>query len=298
MERGLFRSDPSRRSGNNQLLSEQGVAVPNATQSSKADTPQVDFLITLDMASRIAAVEQSEKSRAIRDFLWTAMREEQDVQVKAKPAERPPAVQPAPVITQENGTDTENRYLSPFSFDGKNIRVIEVDGEPYWVAKDVAEALDYTWNATKTVGHVPDEWRGVESVPTPSGAQDMLTLSEQGLYFFVARSDKPRAVPFQKWVAGEVLPAIRKTGQYSIRNGSPQLEHKNTGRKESPIWLYDGPLVKLRWKAPSSRSQTAGGYLKKECHYDTPWNRSVSLPEIATRNTCPMPVFLVKRDSE
>lgn len=42
----------------------------------------------------------------------------------------------------------------------------------------------------------------------------MLTLSEQGLYFFLGRSDKPKALPFQKWLAGEVLPAIRKTGKY------------------------------------------------------------------------------------
>ena len=44
----------------------------------------------------------------------------------------------------------------------------------------------------------------------------MLTLSEQGLYFFVARSDKPRALPFQKWLAGEVLPSLRRTGRYSL----------------------------------------------------------------------------------
>ena len=44
----------------------------------------------------------------------------------------------------------------------------------------------------------------------------MLMLSEQGLYFFVARSDKPRALPFQKWLAGEVLPSLRRTGRYAL----------------------------------------------------------------------------------
>ncbi|MFB8829081.1 Bro-N domain-containing protein [Azotobacter sp. CWF10] len=48
----------------------------------------------------------------------------------------------------------------------------------------------------------------------PSGVQDMAVLSEQGMYFFLARSDKPTALPMQKWVAGEVLPSIRKTGSY------------------------------------------------------------------------------------
>lgn len=52
----------------------------------------------------------------------------------------------------------------------------------------------------------------------------MLTLSEQGLYFFVARSDKPAALPFQKWLAGEVLPALRKTGRYEVPGRQPVLE--------------------------------------------------------------------------
>ena len=53
---------------------------------------------------------------------------------------------------------------------------------------------------------------GAESVPTPTGNQELIIFSEQGLYFFLGRSDKPAALPMQKWVAGEVLPTIRKTG--------------------------------------------------------------------------------------
>jgi Prophage antirepressor len=98
----------------------------------------------------------------------------------------------------------------------KEIRVVtDGQGEPNWVAKDVAEALGYEWKGTSTISHVPQEWRGVYSVCTPSGVQEMITLSEPGLYFFLARSDKQRALPFQKWVAGQVLPSIRKTGSYS-----------------------------------------------------------------------------------
>ena len=95
-----------------------------------------------------------------------------------------------------------------------SVRVVDKDGDPWFVAKDVAEALGYQWKASATVGHVPEEWRGVYSVQTPSGEQEMLTLSEQGLYFFLGRSDKPAALPFQKWLAGDVLPSIRKTGSY------------------------------------------------------------------------------------
>ncbi len=102
-----------------------------------------------------------------------------------------------------------------------SVRVVTRDDEPWFVAKDVAEALDYIWKGSSTVGHVPDKWRGVYSVQTPSGMQDMLVISEQGLYFFLGRSDKPKALPFQKWLAGEVLPAIRKTGTYSIQPAQP-----------------------------------------------------------------------------
>ena len=50
------------------------------------------------------------------------------------------------------------------------VRVVEKDGEPWFVAKDVCEALGYQWKASATVGHVPDEWRGVYSVqPPPKG---------------------------------------------------------------------------------------------------------------------------------
>lgn len=98
--------------------------------------------------------------------------------------------------------------------DHHDFRTVQIDGEPWFVARDVAEALDYVWNGTARIKHVPAEWRGVTSVVTPFGVQQLAVLSEQGLYFFLGRSDKPKALPLQKWVAGEVLPAIRRTGAY------------------------------------------------------------------------------------
>lgn len=95
----------------------------------------------------------------------------------------------------------------------KQVRTVLRDGEVLFVAKDIAEALDYTWDGHR-IKHVPEEWRGMASVTTPSGTQEMAVLTEQGLYFFLGRSDKPKALPFQKWVAGEVIPQIRRTGAY------------------------------------------------------------------------------------
>ncbi len=106
--------------------------------------------------------------------------------------------------------------LIPFSFESKSIRVLNLDGAPWFVAKDVAEALEYARFDSNLLRSVPDEWKGTNPIRTPSGVQEMLTLSEPGLYFFVNRSDKPKALPFQKWVAGDVLPSIRQTGSYGV----------------------------------------------------------------------------------
>lgn len=108
--------------------------------------------------------------------------------------------------------------LSIFNYGKTEVRTVQVNSEPWFVAKDVAEALGYKWNGNKTIGHIPEEWRGVESVSTPTGNQELIIVSEQGLYFFLGRSDKKAALPMQKWVAGEVLPSIRRNGNY----GSPQ----------------------------------------------------------------------------
>lgn len=131
--------------------------------------------------------------------------------------------------------------LIPFEFETRQVRVVKDEqGNPWVVAKDLAEALDYSWKGIATVSHIPEEWRGVYSVQTPSGIQEMLTLSEQGVYFFLGRSDKPKALPFQKWAAGEVFPSIRKTGSYTAPKAKPRLKSSSdaiSARQESRAWL-------------------------------------------------------------
>lgn len=106
--------------------------------------------------------------------------------------------------------------LSTFAFSGCRVRVVtDENGEPWWVAVDVLAALGYSRNATALFARVPDEWRSVKSVLTEYGERGVVCLSEPGLYFFLSRSDKPVVLPFQKWLAGEVLPAIRKHGVYA-----------------------------------------------------------------------------------
>ena len=107
--------------------------------------------------------------------------------------------------------------LKSFFFRGDEVRVVlDENGEPLFVAKDVAVALEYEWNGSAAMRHVPEEWKVVRSVLTTFGQKETICLTEQGLYFFLCRSDKPTARPFQKWLAGIVLPSIRRTGSYSL----------------------------------------------------------------------------------
>lgn len=120
----------------------------------------------------------------------------------------------APTLpTSSAHNDQPHEFREPVS--GAILRGLLIDGEPWFVAKDVAKALGYTsTNMTQIFQAVPAEWKGSNPIATPGGLQSLLTISEQGLYFFLARSDKATALPFQKWLAGEVLPAIRKHGGY------------------------------------------------------------------------------------
>lgn len=96
------------------------------------------------------------------------------------------------------------------------VRIVERNDEPWFVAKDVAKALGYaSTNMTTIFQAVPEEWKGSNRITTLGGEQEMLIISEQGLYFFLGRSDKPVALPFQKWLAGDVIPSIRKHGLYA-----------------------------------------------------------------------------------
>lgn len=100
------------------------------------------------------------------------------------------------------------------------------NGDSFWVVgKDVLKALDYpeSYRTSRAFACVPDEWKGTQPMNTPGGTQQMLCLSEQGLYFFLGRSDKPKAIPYQKWIAGEVVPSIRKTGSYSVDDSKNQI---------------------------------------------------------------------------
>ncbi len=109
---------------------------------------------------------------------------------------------------------TSNSII-PFAFESQPVRVIDRDGDLWFVANDVCDVLQIT-DAAQAVDRLDDEERGRYNVPTPSGDQVMRCINESGLYSLILTSRKPAAKRFKRWVTAEVLPAIRKTGSYSV----------------------------------------------------------------------------------
>ena len=96
-----------------------------------------------------------------------------------------------------------------------DIRTVELNGEPWFVGKDVATALGYKNPRQAMSTNVDEDDRGVHSVDTPSGEQEMTIINESGLYSLVLSSKLPSAKKFKRWVTSEVLPALRKNGAYT-----------------------------------------------------------------------------------
>lgn len=96
------------------------------------------------------------------------------------------------------------------------LKAIEINGEPWFVGKDIAEKLGYV-NAQKAVRtHVDEEDKGVTVLDTPGGKQNVTIINESGVYSLVIGSKLESAKRFKRWITSEVLPSLRKYGSYSI----------------------------------------------------------------------------------
>lgn len=115
--------------------------------------------------------------------------------------------------------------LQNFAFEENLVRVIERDGEPWFVANDICNCLGLA-NARKAVADLDDDEKGVTTSDTLGGKQEMNIVSEPGVYRLVFRSRKEEAERFKRWLAHEVLPQIRKTGQYRSERSADQVEEE------------------------------------------------------------------------
>ncbi|GAN61583.1 hypothetical protein ACI01nite_25240 [Acetobacter cibinongensis] len=103
----------------------------------------------------------------------------------------------------------------PFSFDGHAVRALTRNDEPWFVLVDVCSVLDIANNRDAS-NRLDEDEKGVVTTDTLGGRQEMSIINESGLYNLIFTSRKPEARRFRKWVTGEVLPAIRKTGSYGL----------------------------------------------------------------------------------
>lgn len=104
------------------------------------------------------------------------------------------------------------------------IRTVEQNGEPWFVGKDVAQALGYADPRSAISKKVDGLDRGVAKMATPSGEQEMTIINESGLYSLCFSSKLEGAVKFKRWVTSEVLPQIRKTGSYMLPKMTKEMQ--------------------------------------------------------------------------
>jgi prophage antirepressor-like protein len=116
------------------------------------------------------------------------------------------------------------------------VRTINIDGEPWFVGKDVAKILGYKDTSDAMRRHVDDEDKLTRCFTDSGQKRELYIINESGLYSVILSSKLPSAKRFKRWVTSEVLPAIRKTGIYDMDEYSPEMK---------AILMHDKKLVKI-----------------------------------------------------
>lgn len=130
-----------------------------------------------------------------------------------------------------------NNPIQVFKFDERDsIRtIVDTEGNPWFVAKDICIALAIT-NPRQATACLDSDEKDVHSMYTPGGEQSMTVVNEMGLYSLIIRSRKPEAKRFKRWITHEVLPSIRKTGLYA----TPQTAEKILNDPDVMIGILEG----------------------------------------------------------
>lgn len=153
------------------------------------------------------------------------------------------------------------------TFENHNVRALVIQGEPWFVAADVCQALAIR-NNRDAIARLDEDERGVANTDTPSGRQEMGIINESGLYSLILTSRKPEAKRFKKWVTSEVLPSLRKHGSYSITAGNeaqpvaPMAEHIEADRIVSAGRVFNamfrtGRCIGMNRRMAASRANQA-----------------------------------------
>lgn len=103
------------------------------------------------------------------------------------------------------------------------VRIIEMDGEPWFVGKEVAEILGYSNTRDALAKHVDNEDKATVAIHDGSQNRNQTVINESGLYSLILSSKLPKAKEFKHWVTSDVIPSIRKTGRYTAPNATPNV---------------------------------------------------------------------------
>ncbi len=141
-----------------------------------------------------------------------------------------------------------------FNFNQNAVRTTVRDGEPWFVAADVAKALEYR-DSEHATRYLDEDEKDTLNWGTLGGNQDLIVINESGLYSLILRSRKPEAKAFKKFVTSEVLPSIRKTGAYvanSAANGQtalppPETKEEKIARKITMLMMAECHIIKSDW---------------------------------------------------
>ncbi len=145
------------------------------------------------------------------------------------------------------------------------VRTTTINGEPWFVGKDVADILGYSNPRDAISKHVDDEDKGVANCDTLGGRQTLSIINESGLYALIIGSKLPTAKKFKRWVTSEVLPSIRKTGSYTadpLQKQRLEIDLNNSRANVAALWLEIGNLATPEYKQVCSSyasSVLAGG---------------------------------------
>lgn len=131
------------------------------------------------------------------------------------------------------------------------VRTTTINGEPWFVGKDVADILGYSNPRDALAKHVDDDDRNTVAIRDGKGNPNQTIINESGLYALIIGSKLPTAKKFKRWVTSEVLPSIRKTGSYTadpLQKQRLEIDLNNSRANVAALWLEIGNLATPEYK--------------------------------------------------
>ena len=156
--------------------------------------------------------------------------------------------------------------LATFDFNETPVRVVDVQGEPWFVVADVCRVLDLSNPSMSAQSLDEDDLSSIEVIDSLGRKQTANAVNESGLYQLVFSSRKPEAKTFKRWVTKEVLPAIRKTGRYAMPMACKAPETEEDGLNAVIAVLKELMGAVARGEASTQRATTTAQVARQFLH--------------------------------